>query len=125
MSFRLAIQTPQIGSGRRSRRQSLVEAILDELLANPFDRGPPAAQGIDDLGIGFGRAALGLIRQQEDTSPHQLPCGSLTRRDERLQVVPLGLGQRHAITLLHGTRSVVENDLAYPNATRYHPSLHS
>ena len=60
--------------------QGGLEALLDEPLADPLDGGGADLQGLGDLPVGPGGAAVGGVGLEQDAGMGQLAGGGLDRR---------------------------------------------
>jgi hypothetical protein len=79
--------------------QGGVQAVFDEPLADPLDRGDVDLDGLGDTGVGPSRAIGGGIGLEQDAGTGQLLGGRLAGGDQALQgVTPLG-GQREGVLL--------------------------
>lgn len=84
-----------------------LQAVLDEPLADPLDRGGAHLDGLGDLTVGQGGSALGGIGLEEDAGVGQLLGGGLAGGDEVGEGLTFLGGQRDDVLLQVGSPGAV------------------
>src|SRR5271157_4708820 len=103
VSLRFAIDLTLEHPRARLGAECLFEPVFHKPLTSSLDACSPTSQRLDNLGIGFCRAACRLIGQQQDPRPNKFLRSRLAHAHQLPQIVPLRLRQRNPVTLLHDT----------------------
>jgi hypothetical protein len=95
-AIELAAAMPRLGTAS----EDSLQALFDEGLAHAIDGSQADAKGGADLLVGPGRAG-GDVRLEQDPGTGDLAGSRFALAHQRLQALPLLLGQFHHILLVH------------------------